>query len=266
MEEKNKDFLHLPFSFESFPVLLLSPLILSFSFFPPLNLSFSHSLSFSLSAPGSRSHLPLSTNDPRHRLFLAIQKMSYEMTGQPTTYPYPPPGPAIIPRTPPRRQFSKWWPISFFIAAILFFIIGGGILGAWAANTSCVGSSYSSYSSRYSCSNTGMYYGGIACVAIGAICKFVAWVLLIVFCVKRSRHQPTSIAYTYQPLDYSYAGAPAYQSAAPAYQNTAPAYQNWTAPTPAAHPKESAAAGTRYCGHCGGAVTTPFCAQCGNRA
>jgi hypothetical protein len=178
--------------------------------------------------------------------------MSYEMMGQTTAYPYPPPGPAVAP--PQRRQFSKWWPISFFIAAVIFIIIGGGLVGSWSASASCVSSSYSSYRSSYSCSNSGMFYGGIACVAIGGICKLVAWILLIVYCVKRSRHQPTSIAYTYQPLDY-------YHAAAPPYQN-----QNAQAPAPTHHPKESAAMGMRYCGHCGAAVTTPFCAQCGNRA
>ncbi|KAL2128569.1 hypothetical protein VTI74DRAFT_9010 [Chaetomium olivicolor] len=175
--------------------------------------------------------------------------MSYEMTAQPTTYPYPPPpGPAVA--SPQRRQFSKWWPISFFIAAVIFIITGGGLIGGWSASASCVRSSYSSYRSYYSCSNSGMFYGGIACVAIGGICKLVAWILLVVYCVKRSRHQPTSIAYTYQPLDY-------YHAAAPPYQN---------APTPTLHPKESGAMGMRYCGHCGAAVTTPFCAQCGNKA
>jgi len=183
--------------------------------------------------------------------------MSYEMGPQPTTYPYPPPGPAVAP--PQRRQFSKWWPISFFIAAIIFIIIGGGLVGAWSANATCSRSSYSSSSYRYSysCSDSAMFYGGIACVAIGGICKLVAWILLIVFCVKRSRYQPVSVAYTYQPIDHYHAGA----AAAPPYQ---PAHAPPPAHTP--QPKEGGPMGARYCSHCGGAVTTPFCAQCGNRA
>ncbi|KAG7294163.1 hypothetical protein NEMBOFW57_004232 [Staphylotrichum longicolle] len=156
-----------------------------------------------------------------------------------------------------RRQFSKWWPISFFIAAVIFIIIGGGLVGAWSANATCSRSSYSSSSYRYSysCSDSALFYGGIACVAIGGICKLVAWILLIVFCVKRSRYQPVSVAYTYQPIDHYHAAG-----AAPPYQ---PAHAPAAAPHP---PKEAAAMGARYCSHCGAAVTTPFCAQCGNRA
>ena len=180
--------------------------------------------------------------------------MTYDMGGQATTYPYPPPPPVPAPvvSTPPRKQFSKWWPISFFIAAVLFIIIGGGLMGAWAASGTCSYSSYSSYSSyrTYRCSNTGLFYGGVACVAIGGVCKLVAWILLIVFCVKRNR-SAVGVTYTYQPIDNYHAAA----AAAPPYH--APA------PTP---PKQAAAAmGGRYCGTCGASVTTPFCAQCGNR-
>lgn len=180
--------------------------------------------------------------------------MSYQMSGQ--NMPYPPPAPAVA--LPPRSRFSKWWPISFFITAIIFFIIGGGLAGAWSASSysDCLDSDYSYYSSYSSCStlsNKGEFYGAIACFVIGGICKLTAWILLIVWCVKRSR-QPTSISYTYQPLEYY--GAAAVSAAPPA---AVPPYP--TAPTP--QPKEQVAMGMRYCGHCGAAITTPFCPQCG---
>ncbi|KAL2017856.1 hypothetical protein VTK56DRAFT_1601 [Thermocarpiscus australiensis] len=188
--------------------------------------------------------------------------MSYEMTGnQHTAFPYPPPAVAAPVAVPPRSRFSKWWPISFFITAIIFFIIGGGLLGGWAASAdNCVDDWYSS--SYYSCSsvgNEGMFYGGVACVAIGGVCKLVAWILLIVWCVKRSTRQPASVAYTYQPLTYSNVPT-APTAAAPAYQN-APPYQNTQHP-PQTHSKEQQAT-TRYCGQCGTAVTSQFCPHCG---
>ncbi|KXX74584.1 hypothetical protein MMYC01_209461 [Madurella mycetomatis] len=187
--------------------------------------------------------------------------MSYQMTGgQNTAYPYPPPAATV----PPRSRFSKWWPISFFITAILFFIVGGGLVGGWTATAyDCVDSYYSSSCS--SVGNMGMWYGALACFALGGICKLIAWILLIVWCVKRSTRQLASTAYTYQPLTYASApiaptNVPAYQNV-PSYQN-APPYQNTQAPAPA-HSKEPMAMGTRYCGQCGAGVTTPFCPHCG---
>jgi len=194
--------------------------------------------------------------------------MSYEMSNQNMAYPYPPPAAAVIP--PQKSRFSKWWPISFFIAAVLFFIIGGGLIGGWSASygSHC----YSSWSSSYSScrgGNDGMFYGGVACVVIGGLCKLIAWIMLIVWCVKRSTRQPASVSYTYQPLNY--VAPPTAPSAAPVapaplYHNTqpyhnAPPYQN--APSPAPQSKESG--GLKYCGQCGAASTTPFCPQCGIR-
>jgi hypothetical protein len=163
--------------------------------------------------------------------------------------PQPVPATTVV---PPRSHFSKWWPISFFISAVVFFIIGGGLLGAWAASSYDDCLDYDYYYSCTTLSNKGEFYGGIACVVIGAICKLVAWILLIVYCVKR-RSQPMSVAYTYQPLDY--------QAAAPVAP-AVPMNPYPTAPTP--RPKEEAM-GMRYCGHCGAVVTTAFCPQCGSK-
>jgi hypothetical protein len=112
-----------------------------------------------------------------------------------------------------------------------------------------------------------MWFGAVACFAIGGICKFIAWILFIVWCVKRSSRQSTSVSYTYQPL--TYAGAPVAPTAAPApaaYQNhgfqNAPPYQPAQSPAPT-HQKEQPMGGTKYCGQCGAGVTTPYCPNCG---
>ncbi|KAL2174866.1 uncharacterized protein P884DRAFT_279796 [Thermothelomyces heterothallicus CBS 202.75] len=186
--------------------------------------------------------------------------MSYEMSNtQNMTYPYPPPATAVA-VAQPKSRFSKWWPLGFFIAAILLIIIGGALVGAWTANAEC---SYDDY--YYSCDhNTGMLWGAVACFVIGGLLKLTAWILLIVWCVKRSTRVPTSVSYSYQPLNY--AGpvptaapappAPLYQSGAP-YQN-APPYQSAGAP-PAPQQKDA----VRYCGQCGSGTTSPYCPQCG---
>ncbi|KAK4034144.1 hypothetical protein C8A01DRAFT_39402 [Parachaetomium inaequale] len=196
--------------------------------------------------------------------------MSYEMSHQNmAAYPYPPPAGAVA--APPARKtrFSKWWPISFFIAAVLFFIVGGGLVGGWTSSAyNCTSlysrsSRYSSYSSYSSC-NMGMWYGAVACFALGGICKLTAWILLIVWCVKRSSSrssQPASVAYTYQPL--TYAGAPLAPSAAPTYQNVVSPYQQQVPAAPAQSKQSTGMAGVKYCGQCGAGVTTPFCPNCG---
>ncbi|KAK3897065.1 hypothetical protein C8A05DRAFT_39383 [Staphylotrichum tortipilum] len=181
--------------------------------------------------------------------------MAYEMNQQPTSYPYPPPAMAapVVAMPPRQKHFSKWWPISFFIAAFVMIITGGGLIGAWSASASCVRSSYSSYrSSYYSCSDSGMFYGGVACIAIGGVCKLIAWILLIVFCVKRSHRTQTNVSYTYQPISHQYAAPAGAAAAAPPY-------------APAAMPGAKVG-GERYCAHCGATVTAAFCAQCGNKA
>ncbi|KAJ5580041.1 uncharacterized protein N7459_006026 [Penicillium hispanicum] len=103
-------------------------------------------------------------------------------------------------------RFSKWWPIGFFIGAVVFFVIGGALIGTYVSNaySDCYNSySYDSYYySNYSCSvgNTGEFYGGVACLVIGGILKLIAWVLLIVYCVKRRRAEHTTVIYTSAPM------------------------------------------------------------------
>ncbi|KAL2163296.1 hypothetical protein VTH06DRAFT_5353 [Thermothelomyces fergusii] len=159
--------------------------------------------------------------------------MSYEMSNpQNMTYPYPPP-PAAVTISQPKSRFSKWWPLSFFIAAILLIIIGGALVGVWTANYSCTYSSCDDH--------TGLLWGAVACFVIGGLLKFVAWILLIVWCVKRTTRVPTSVAYSYQPLAYpppAPAPAPLYnQQGAQPYQ-TAPPYQTAGAHSPAPQQKD----------------------------
>lgn len=160
---------------------------------------------------------------------------------------------------------SKWWPISFFIAAVIFFIIGGGLIGAWASSATAYDSydSYDSYDYTYYYSNSGEYYGALACFALGGICKFVAWVLLIVWCVKRSRSRTVVVTQAYEPYQ-SYGN----NYAAPAApQGYAPVPVPSPAPVPPYGNAQTAPNQTggqmRYCTNCGTAVTTPFCSQCG---
>lgn len=152
-----------------------------------------------------------------------------------------------------RSRISKWWPISFFIVFIVFIIIGGGLIGAWVSSSSTYSYSYySSYSYYGNSANDGLFYGGVACFAIAGICKLVAWILLIVFCVQGRRSQTTTVSYVTQPVNYAPPPQQGYYSGVPMQPaSPAPVYPN----------KE--AAGLRYCGQCGSAVTTQFCPQCG---
>ncbi|OAQ66340.1 double zinc ribbon domain-containing protein [Pochonia chlamydosporia 170] len=181
--------------------------------------------------------------------------MAYEMTPQ---------GQTVVQQqyATARRGMSRWWPVSFFIAAVIFFIIGGGLMGAWAA-------SYDSWDGYY---NNGNWYGAIACFVIASLLKLTAWILLIIWCVKGRRTQssttvtyvnvpPVNNTYTNVPLQapqQQYApqpyGAEPIKSATPA-----PVYQN--VETVPMQYGETA----RYCGNCGTAATTPFCAHCGGK-
>lgn len=117
------------------------------------------------------------------------------------SYPVNPAAPVQKP-----SRLNKWWPISFFIAAVVMFVVGGALVGTYLANTSDCWNSYTysyysdyNYDYDYSCgsSHDGEFYGGVACFVIGGICKLVAWILLIIFCVKRRRsiHQTVVTQY-----------------------------------------------------------------------
>jgi len=158
--------------------------------------------------------------------------------------------------TTPRPGISKWWCISFFIAAIVFFIIGGALLGVFASNSysDCSYSSgYSYYSSySYDCvtSNMGEWYGGIAMLALGGVCKFIGWVLLIVFCVQRRRFVQNNITYVTAPSHMQPVPQPSGPAPYPASVGTPP-------------PKEATATAFRYCRQCGTSISSRFCPQCG---
>lgn len=127
---------------------------------------------------------------------------------------------------PPKQKstgMSRRWPLAFFLAAIVAFIVGGALVGVWASKTSdCFGdsSSYDYTNDDFNCTtkDNGEYYGAIACFIIGAVCKFIGWVLLIMYCVKRRRsHQKAAASMYYTvPMDapqQPYGGQPPYPPA-----------------------------------------------------
>jgi hypothetical protein len=156
------------------------------------------------------------------------------------THPYPPPATAPPPK---RRHFSKWWPISFFIATIVLYITAGALIGVWSTSThNCAASStsYDSYKSR--CGNDtddGRFYGAIACFVLGVLCKLTGAVLLLVWCAKRAARCPAAISYSYNYQPLGYAAAQTVPAApAPVHQDVPP-YQG--APAPGPYSKEPAA-------------------------
>jgi hypothetical protein len=159
-----------------------------------------------------------------------------------------------------KKPMSRWWPVSFFIASVIFFIIGGALIGSWAT-------SYDGYDYY----TNGNWYGAIACFVIASLLKLAAWILLIIWCVRRSRTTsattvtyvnapPANNAYATMPMQVppqSYGQQP-YDAQQPAKSATpAPVYQNVEAA-----PMQYGEA-PRYCSNCGTAVTAQFCAQCG---
>jgi len=165
-----------------------------------------------------------------------------------------------------KAPISHWWPIGLFCSSVLFFVLGGGLLGAWSSSVFCDGY----YDICYG--NVGEYNGGIACIAIGAILKFAFWVVLIVWCVQRRRsHAPSTVVYV-----NAQAAAEAGTVAKPEPQATV-----YSVPQPepvgiqhvpqygaavlAQVPVAEKQAAVRYCGQCGTGTTTPFCSQCGSQ-
>ncbi|KAF7184344.1 hypothetical protein CNMCM7691_005096 [Aspergillus felis] len=172
--------------------------------------------------------------------------MSYEMNHH---------TPAMVQQvtTPSRsRGISKWWPISLFIFAVVFFIIGGGLAGAWnSRGYSC---------DFYSCLDDydGEFYGAIACFAIGGILKITGWILLIIYLVKRRRLPASAVTYVNPPYaaqrQATFFGGPQLSPMTPA-----------SPPAPVYTSAPSSNIGVKYCGNCGTAVGTPFCTQCGSK-
>lgn len=191
---------------------------------------------------------------------------------------------------PRPSRLNKWWPIGFFIGAVVCFIVGGALVGTWVSNSyddcsySNSSSYYSSYYSDYSCvsTNMGQFYAAIAMFVIGGILKLTAWILLIVFCVKRSRSDRHTVTYVntpvqqQQPFQQTYAApqptyAPPHQAAQFSGSPVQPDMSQSRMASPSLAgtppPKEANATATafKYCGQCGTAVSSQFCPQCGTQ-
>jgi len=166
-----------------------------------------------------------------------------------------------------RGSLSHWWPIGLIISSVVFFVIGGGLLGAWSSSTYCDG-----YFNDYCYSNGSEYDAGVAFIVIGVILKIAFWIVLIIFCVQRRRTQsPSTVVYVNAQAAAESGNAAKAQPQANVY--SAP-QQEYTGVQPA--PQYGAGAQgqapvvekqtvTRYCGHCGAGNTTPFCSQCGSQ-
>jgi hypothetical protein len=148
-----------------------------------------------------------------------------------------------------KAPISKGWPIGCFCSFVFFFVVGGGLIAA------------------------GIFEGGIACIALGAILKFVFWVLLIVWCVQRRRAvAPSTIVYVNAQAN---AEAGTVQKPQPITTVYNTQQQNYTVQSgtkynvAAVHTKVpnvvEKQAVMRYCGQCGIGTTTPFCSQCGSQ-
>lgn len=166
-----------------------------------------------------------------------------------------------------KAPMSRWWPLGIFCSSVLFFVIGGGLLGAWSSSFNC----YGYYDFCYG--NAGEWNGGIACIVIGAILKLAFWVVLIVWCVQRRRSSaPSTIVYV-NAQAAAEAGTVAkpqpqanvYSPPQPEYAGVQPVPQ-YVGAAQAQVPVAEKQAVTRYCGQCGTGTTTPFCSQCGYQA
>lgn len=181
---------------------------------------------------------------------------------------------------PPASRLNKWWPIGFFIGAVACFIIGGALAGTYFSSSvsDCsYNSYYNSYYDDYSCTsgNTGLFYGGIAMLVIGGVLKLIAWIFLILFCVKRNRARHHTVTYVNAPPVQQAHAAPQPTCASP--QQTAQFPHAAVPPSPFSPemthlpaastppPKEAHATATafKFCGNCGGAISSRFCPQCG---
>lgn len=157
--------------------------------------------------------------------------------------------------TAPAKQkptgMSRRWPLGFFLAAIASFIVGGALVGVWVSNAdNCLGVAYTDDDWNCTSKQNGEFYAAVAFIIIGAACKFIGWVLLILYCVKRRRAQQQAAASTYYtiPMDAQhqpyapYGGQPPYPPAQypPAYpaQESYPMHPNGAYQSPAYNSKE----------------------------
>ncbi|KAJ6439323.1 NAD binding Rossmann fold oxidoreductase [Purpureocillium lavendulum] len=102
--------------------------------------------------------------------------------------------PSIVqyPYSSPRdSRVSKWWPIAFFSAGVVF-VITGAVLIATATNVD----------SDYFDDHSAEFYAGVACLVIGCVLKLTAWVLFVIWCVQGRRRQPPAPVYVNQPMGY----------------------------------------------------------------
>jgi len=168
---------------------------------------------------------------------------------------------------------SAWWPISFGVAALIFFIAGGALLGTWAG---CY----------FDCS-AGNYYGGIALIVIAFFFK-IAWIVTLVIYIRRRRYgyggaqasqngkahwnastglmDGRNFSSSQPPAPTQYSFAPPTQTQYSAVPIAAPTYDE--IPAKATYPaaelhQQNTSGGIRYCFQCGATVRTPFCAHCG---
>jgi hypothetical protein len=171
-----------------------------------------------------------------------------------------------------KGPISRWWWLSLLIGWIVFFIIGAALLGTWSSGSGNVVCGYDSYDGYDdNCSATGangLFYGGVACFAIGGVLKLAYWIMLIIWCTQRRRYL-APVVYVNGPA--AEAGKPYYPPQQQFEQAQVPSQY---APVPSRSPDPNFAAAQspeiangdkRFCGQCGTTVTSQFCTQCGTR-
>jgi len=162
-------------------------------------------------------------------------------------------------------SMSRWYPISFLLASIAFFVIGGALFGAWSSSNSCY---YDSDITTICSGSNGLLYGGAACCAIGGILKLIFWISLFLWCARRRRSSTTTVVHVNAPP--AGAGMAENKPSTNVSSQQAPQptyYYPQSSPTPAPTYSQGGMAPEnqpmKYCGNCGTTATTPFCPKCG---